>query len=88
MGKLSSSGTNNGDQKEIEKQILATLFERYSQDIALTNADELKSILKSSSESSLYDEALNNLIIQNLVSRIGVDEIKITESGIEEYENR
>ncbi|HET6589384.1 MAG: hypothetical protein AB7V56_09010 [Candidatus Nitrosocosmicus sp.] len=88
MGRLSSSGTNNGDQKEIEKQILATLFERYSQDIALTNADELKSILKSSSESSLYDEALNNLIIQNLVSRIGVDEIKITESGIEEYENR
>jgi len=88
MGRLSSSGTNNGDQKEIEKQILATLFERYSQDIALTNADELKSILKSFSESSLYDEALNNLIIQNLVSRIGVDEIKITESGIEEYENR
>ncbi|KAA2283395.1 hypothetical protein [Candidatus Nitrosocosmicus sp. SS] len=88
MGRLSSSGTNNDDQKEIEKQILATLFERYSQDIALTNTEELKSILKSFSESSLYEEALNNLIIQNLVSRIGVDEIKITESGIEEYENR
>jgi NADPH-dependent 7-cyano-7-deazaguanine reductase QueF len=88
MGRLSSSGTNNDDQKEIEKQILATLFERYSQDIALTNTEELKSILKSFSESSLYEEALNNLIIQNLVSRIGVDEIKITESGMEEYENR
>jgi len=88
MGKLSSSGTNNDDQKEIEKQILATLFERYSQDIALTNAEELKSILKSYSESNLYDAALNNLIIQNLISRIGIDEIKITESGIEEYENR
>jgi hypothetical protein len=88
MGKLSSSGTNNDDQKEIEKQILAVLFERYSQDIALTNADELKNILKGYSESNLYDEALNNLIIRNLVSRIGVDEIKITESGVDEYENR
>ena len=45
MGRLSSSGDNNDDQKEIEKQILATLFERYSQDIALTNAEELKNIL-------------------------------------------
>jgi hypothetical protein len=88
MGKLSSSGTNNNHQKEIEKQILATLFERYSQDIALTNAEELKNILKIYAESNLYDDALNNLIIQNLVSRIGIDEIKITESGIEEYENR
>lgn len=88
MGRLPSSGNNNDDQKEIEKQILATLFERYSQDIALTNADELKNILKKYSESNLYDGALNNLIIQNLVSRIGIDEIKITESGIEEYENR
>ena len=88
MGKLSSLGTNNNHQKEIEKQILATLFERYSQDIALTNAEELKNILKIYAESNLYDDALNNLIIQNLVSRIGIDEIKITESGIEEYENR
>ena len=88
MGRLSSSGDNNDDQKEIEKQILATLFERYSQDIALTNAEELKNILNKYSESNLYDGALNNLIIRNLVSRIGVDEIKITESGIEEYENR
>ena len=88
MGRLSSSGDNNDDQKEIEKQILSTLFERHSQDIALTNAEELKNILNKYSESNLYDGALNNLIIQNLVSRIGVDEIKITESGIEEYENR
>jgi hypothetical protein len=54
----------------------------------LTNAEELKNILKIYAESNLYDDALNNLIIQNLVSRIGIDEIKITESGIEEYENR
>lgn len=88
MGKLSTSSTNNSNQKEIEMHILRALFDRYSQDNALTTSEDLKKILKEHSESKQYDEALNNLIIQNLVSRIGIDEYKITESGINEYENQ
>lgn len=87
MGKLSSSSNNDEFQREIEKHILGLLLEKYSQDIALTNSEEMRLSLKKYSESKLYDMALNNLIIQNLISRIGLDEYKITESGIDEYEN-
>ena len=87
MGKLSSSENNDEFQREIEKHMLGLLFERYSQDTALTNSEEMRISLKKYSESNLYEMALNNLIIQNLISRIGIDEYRITESGIDEYEN-
>lgn len=80
---------NNGDTElKVESVILSKLYNNYSQDILQTSREEFQNSLAEVAESSNFDIALNNLIVNGLVTRIGVDEYRITDNGISEYQSR
>lgn len=80
---------NSGDTElKVENAILEKLYNNYNQDILQTSREEFQISFAEVAGSSNFDIALNNLIVNGLVTRIGIDEYRITDNGISEYQSR
>lgn len=88
MNKDSDIKFNENTTLKVESAILGMLYNNYTQDILQTSSEEFQNSLAEVAASSNFDIALNNLIVNGLVTRIGIDEYRITDNGISEYQSR
>ena len=53
-----------------------------------TTEEDLKRAISEAAKHPVYNKASNNLIVSNLVSRIGTNDYQITDNGIQELSRR
>jgi predicted transcriptional regulator len=80
--------SNNNTFNKIEGMILEKLLTMANQQTPLISEEELRQSLAESSKSPQFESALDKLIRDGFVSRIGNDEFQITSNGIEEHSRR
>ena len=83
-----SEDANNNTFNKIEGMILEKLLTMANQQTPLISEEELRQSLVESSNSPHFESALDKLIRDGFVSRIGNDEFQITSNGIEEHSRR
>jgi predicted transcriptional regulator len=83
-----SEDSNNNTFNMIEGMILEKLLTMANQQTPLISEEELRQSLAESSKSPDFESALDKLIRDGFVSRIGNDEFQITSNGIEEHSRR
>jgi hypothetical protein len=88
MSKFQNPEDNESPIRKIEGKILEKLFIQSNQQTPLTSDDELREILTETSDSSNFDNALENLIVGGFISRIGDNEYQITMTGSDEHSRR
>jgi hypothetical protein len=87
MVKFSTGENSDGLRREVETMILDKLSVIQDQLTKLTYEDIQRTIM-TGSNSLVFDKALDSLIMQGLVSRIGNNEYQITNNGILELTKR
>jgi len=87
-GQNSEDASNNNTFNKIEGMILEKLLTMANQQTPLISEEELRQSLAESSKSPQFESALDKLIRDGFVSRIGSDEFQITSNGIEEHSRR
>jgi hypothetical protein len=88
MSKFQNPEDNESPIRKIEGKILEKLFIQSNKQTPLTSDDELREILTETSDSSNFDNALENLIVGGFISRIGDNEYQITMTGSDEHSRR
>lgn len=88
MDRISVGESEDELQRQVETMILRKLSLDRSQMIQTTTEEELKRAMTEAAKYPIYNKALNNLIVSNLVSRIGTNEYQITDNGIQELSRR
>lgn len=83
-----SEDSNNNTFNKIEGMILEKLLTMANQQTPLISEEELRQSLAESSKSPHFESALDKLIRDGFVSRIGNEEFQITSNGIEEHSRR
>jgi hypothetical protein len=82
-----------GESKdELQRQVESIILRKFSMDrlqmICSTTEEELKRAMTEVAKYPVFKDALNSLIVRNLVSRIGTNEYLITGKGILEQLRR
>lgn len=87
MNRISISGNNIDYIKDIEQMILRKL--KADRDILVyqTSHEDLIRVMTEAAKSPLFDEAFEDLIIRNSISKIGKDHYQVTEKGISEIQS-
>lgn len=83
-----SKDSNNNTFNKIQGRILEKLLIMANQQMPLISEEELNQSLAEVSKSPQFEAALDKLIRDGFVSRIGTDEFQITSNGIEEHSRR
>ena len=83
-----SEDASNNTFNKIEGMILDKLLTMANQETPLIGEEALRQSLAESSKSPHLESALDKLIRDGFVSRIGIDEFQITANGIEEHSRR
>ena len=88
MDRISIGESDDELQRQVETMILRKLSFDRRQMIESTMEEELKRAMSEAAKYSVYNKALDSLIVSNLVSRIGSNEYQITDNGIQELSRR
>ncbi len=83
-----SEDSSNYTFNKIEGMILEKLLTMANQQTPLVGEEVLRQSLVEVSESPQFESALDKLIRDGFVSRIGSDEFQLTSNGIEEHSRR
>lgn len=83
-----SEDSSNNTFSKIEGMILEKLLTMANQQTPLISEEELRQSLAEVSKSPQFESALDKLIRDGFVSRIGNDEFQLTSNGIEEHSRR
>lgn len=88
-GQNSEDASNNNTFSKMEGMILEKLLTMANQQTPLISEEQLRqSIAAEASKSPQFESALDKLIRDGFISRIGIDEFQITSNGIEEHSRR
>ncbi|HEU5120515.1 MAG TPA: hypothetical protein VFT71_05975 [Candidatus Nitrosocosmicus sp.] len=85
----SEDASNSNTFSKMEGMILEKIMTMANQQTPLISEEKLRqSIAAEASKSSEFESALDKLVRDGFISRIGIDEFQITSSGIEEHSRR
>jgi hypothetical protein len=84
----SEDSNNNNAFIKIEGEILEKLMTMVNQQNPLVSEEELRQSLAGTSKLPQFESALDKLIRDGFVSRIGNEEFQLTSNGIEEHSRR
>jgi hypothetical protein len=87
-GQNAEDSNNNNTFNKIEGMILEKLMTMANQQTPLITEEELRQSIAKETKSPQFESALDKLIRDGFVSRIGNDEFQITSNGIEEHSRR
>ncbi len=82
MDRISIGESEDELQRQVETMILRKLSTDRRQMIHFTTEGELKRAMTEAAKYPIYNKALSNLIVSNLVSRIGTNGYQFTHNGI------
>jgi hypothetical protein len=86
----SDDTSNSNTFSKMEGMILEKLLTMANQQTPLISEEKLRQSIaaEEAAKSSEFESALDKLIRDGFISRIGMDEFQITSSGIEEHSRR